>query len=111
MDELEQALQKVRLAAKLGCSAVDLTSMSVECHADKMGRVIGKHGATIKAIEQQCHVVMDVDSVAGKIHLTGSPSALANAAAEIEKINMAVDVDVAMSKHVLGYLTTKVCAT
>lgn len=109
MDELEHALQKVRLAAKLGCTVADLTNVSIDCQAEKMGRVIGKHGATIKAIEKQCLVVMDVDSVAAKIHLTGPTMAIEAAIQEIDKIVQSVDEDVGMDKHVLGYLTTKVC--
>jgi rRNA processing protein Krr1/Pno1 len=87
----------------------DLTHVSINCEAEKMGRVIGKHGVTIKAIEKQCLVVMDVDSVSAKIHLTGPTMAIEAAIREIDKIVDSVDEDVVLDKHVIGYLTTKVC--
>lgn len=110
IEELDSALQKILLAKKLGCAVTDLTHQTIECQSDKIGRVIGKQGATIKLLEEQCHVVMDVDSVAAKIKLTGSANAIAAAMTEIQNIILSVDVDVAMDKHVLGYLTSKVRA-
>jgi transcription antitermination factor NusA-like protein len=71
IDELEAALSKVKLAAKLGCNASELTHRSIDVSTDMIGRVIGKNGSTIKQLELQQKVAMDVDSVAGKIHLTG----------------------------------------
>ena len=93
----------------MGCAVADLTHQTIECQSDKIGKVIGKQGATIKLLEEQCHVVMDVDSVAAKIKLTGSSDAIAVAITEIQNIILSVDVDVAMEKHVLGYFTAKVC--
>ena len=109
LDEIESTIQKVNLATKLHCAPSDLTTHTMECQSDKIGRVIGRQGATIKMLEQQYHVSMDVDSVAAKIHLTGSADAITAAVVEIENIINSVDVDVTMEKHVLGYLTSKVC--
>jgi len=50
---------------------------------------------------------MDVDSVAGRIHLTGSEHSLTLALAEIDKITMAVDEDVCVPIDILAYFTTK----
>jgi len=107
LDEIESTIQKVNLATKLHCAPSDLTTHTMECQSDKIGRVIGRQGATIKMLEQQYHVSMDVDSVAAKIHLTGSADAITAAVVEIENIINSVDVDVTMEKHVLGYLTSK----
>jgi rRNA processing protein Krr1/Pno1 len=108
IDELEAAWSKVKLANKLGCSASELTYKSVDVSAEKIGRVIGKNGATIKQLESEHRVVLNVDSVAGKIQLTGSDMAVGIAILEIEKICSAIDVDVSVATDLLTFLTTKV---
>lgn len=110
IDELEAALSKVKLATKLGCNASELTHRSIDVSTDKIGRVIGKNGSTIKQLESEQKVAMDVDSVAGKIHLTGTEAAIALAITEIEKICTAIDVDVKVPIDLLSYFTTKVSA-
>jgi predicted RNA-binding protein YlqC (UPF0109 family) len=108
IDELEAALGKVKLATKLQCTASELQTLSVDIPADKIGRVIGKNGSTIKQIESLANVAMDVDSVACKIHLTGSAARLAIAISEIDKISLAQDTIVPVPNDVLVYFTTKV---
>jgi polyribonucleotide nucleotidyltransferase len=108
IDELEAALRKVKLASKLGCTASELKRLTVNVPPDKIGRVIGKQGVTIKQIESKSKVTMDVDSISGKIHLTGSEAQLNIAIAEIDKIVMAIDEDVVVSSHVYQYLANKV---
>lgn len=108
IDELESALGKVKLAAKLECTPAQLQNLSIDVPADKIGRVIGKNGSTINKIESSFKVMMDVDSVAGKIHLTGAELSLARAIEEIDKITMAIDEQVKVPTDVLTYFTTKV---
>ena len=81
---------------------------SIDVSSEKIGRVIGKNGANIKQLETQHKVVMDVNSVNGKIHLTGSTQAVESAILDIEKICMAVDVDVTVPTELMTYLTSKV---
>lgn len=108
IDEVEGTLSRVRLAQKLGCDPTELTQESVDCPAEKIGRVIGKGGSSIKQIEEKAKVTMDVDSVASKIHLTGTQEAIQYAMAEIDRITMAVDEELHIPKILLHYLTTKV---
>jgi predicted RNA-binding protein YlqC (UPF0109 family) len=108
IDELEAAFKKVKLAEKLGCSPSELTDKFIEVSSEKLGRVIGKNGATIKQLESEHRVVVNVDSVAGKIQLTGSDMAVGIAVLEIEKICSAIDVDISVATDLLTFLTTKV---
>jgi len=105
--ELEAALNKCTLATKLGCTPAELQTVSVDIRSDKIGRVIGKNGATIAQLEATAMVVMDVDSAACKIHLTGSPARLAIAIGELDKISLAQDVSLPVSSELITYLTTK----
>mmetsp|Transcript_19497 Transcript_19497/g.28900 ORF Transcript_19497/g.28900 Transcript_19497/m.28900 type:complete len:1296 (-) Transcript_19497:52-3939(-) len=107
IEELESALFKVSLAAKLGCSATELKKFTIEVDNEKIGRVIGKSGSTIKQLEQRLLVHIDVDSESGQINLTGSEHNLARAMADINKITMAIDDEVKMPKDVINYFTTK----
>jgi polyribonucleotide nucleotidyltransferase len=109
VDELDAAYGKARLASKLGCNASDLKYQSMDVSSEKIGRVIGKNGATIKQVEAERKVVLDVNSVSGTIHFTGSEAAIQLAMADIEKICKAVDVDVKVPEEVVAYFTTKVC--
>lgn len=109
LDEIEAALGKVKLASRLGCTAAELKKIVIDINPDKIGRVIGKNGSTINQLETNQRVVMDVDSVKGKIHLTGAEASLQNAIFEINKICTAVDVDVQVPMDLLFYFTTKVC--
>jgi polyribonucleotide nucleotidyltransferase len=81
----------------------------MDVSAEKVGRVIGKNGATIKQVEAERKVVLDVSSISGTIHFTGSETAVKLAMADIETICKAVDVDVKVPDEVVSYFTTKVC--
>lgn len=109
IEELEAALFKVNLAAKLGCSATELQKITFGVASDKIGRVIGKNGSTIKELEQRLLVSIEVDSLSGKIHLTGSEHNLSQAMNDITKITMTIDDDVKVPKDLLNYFTNKVC--
>eukprot|EP00542_Grammatophora_oceanica_P019577 CAMPEP_0194038232 /NCGR_PEP_ID=MMETSP0009_2-20130614/10484_1 /TAXON_ID=210454 /ORGANISM="Grammatophora oceanica, Strain CCMP 410" /LENGTH=1201 /DNA_ID=CAMNT_0038680669 /DNA_START=46 /DNA_END=3651 /DNA_ORIENTATION=- len=108
IDELESVLSKVRLANKLGCKPAELQNISMDCPSDKVGRIIGRGGATIKQIETKCKVSMNVDNVMSKIHLTGTEAGMACAISEIDKIVLAVDEEVTDApEDLLTYLTTR----
>jgi polyribonucleotide nucleotidyltransferase len=109
VEEIDAAYGKAKLASKLGCKASELTYQSMDVSAEKVGRVIGKNGATIKQVEAERKVVLDVNSISGTIHFTGSETAVKLAMADIETICKAVDVDVKVPDEVVSYFTTKVC--
>lgn len=76
---------------------------------EKLGRVIGKHGATIKAIEESVGVHIDVDKIHGKIHVRGNESAAEEAVKQLEKLTLAVDEEIEVSADLITYLLTQVC--
>jgi hypothetical protein len=111
--ELENALVKVTLAERLGCSTADLKERIFECPGSKMAHVIGKNGTTIVFIEKTAGVSMEVDKSTtlgedGKIRLIGTDQAIDAAIAEIENITLAVEEDVKISSVLSSYLSSKV---
>lgn len=109
LDEIDAAYGKSKLASKLGCKASELTNRSMDIAPDKIGRVIGKSGATIKQVEAEQKVILDVNSVSGVIHFTGSEAAVELAMMEVEKICKAIDVDMNVSTELVSHFTNKVC--
>ncbi|KAG7355708.1 KH domain containing protein [Nitzschia inconspicua] len=106
-DEVSAALSKVRLANKLGCQTQELTKKEVECPTTKLGKVIGKGGATISMIQESCKVVMDVDKQTQKITITGSEDSIQAAINKIDKIVQLVEEEIEIEKNLLVYLTSK----
>ncbi len=98
----------LQLAKRLGCSVSDLINREVDCPVEKLGRVIGKHGATIKAIEDKVGVHIDVDKIHGKIHVRGNESAAEEAVKELENLTLAVDEEIEVSAELITYLLTQV---
>ena len=104
---MEVALNKVRLAGRLGCNTQEITSIQVECPKEKLGMVIGKNGSRIKQIMESTKVTIDVNKETNTIEITGSPSSIANAKVEIEKIARTVDLEVELPKDTVSYLTCR----
>ena len=109
LDEIDAAYGKAKLASRLGCKASELVYRSMDVSSEKIGRVIGKSGATIKQVEADQKVILDVNSVSGAIYFTGSEAAVESAMMAVEKICMAIDVDVTVPAELVSYFTNKVC--
>lgn len=105
--EIENALSKVKLAKRLGCTTAELKTCVVDCPADKIGHVIGRNGSSLKQLEERTGVQVDVDKVGSKIHLQGSASALAAAIEEVENITLAVEEDIPLSSAVVDYFLSQ----
>jgi rRNA processing protein Krr1/Pno1 len=107
IDEVSGALFKVKLANKLGCESNELSTQQMVCPKHRLGMIIGKNGANIVQIEQNCKVSMDVNKLTEKVTLTGSESSVQKAVAEIEKIIRTEDIEVDLAKPILDYLCGK----
>jgi polyribonucleotide nucleotidyltransferase len=107
ISEIEVALSKVKLANKLGCTTQDLTTIEVDCPADKMGKVIGKNGSTVKQIEESTRVTIEIRKDDNKVAITGSASSIAAAAAEIDKIVQSTEEVFSIDDKILKYVTAR----
>ena len=105
MADLEQQATKARLAIRLGCQVKDLAQKEIECPAEKMGKVIGKAGATVKKIEEKAGVSLDVDPEKNVIVINGSSESFAIAEREIAKIIMQTEENVEVPPSYIQYLT------
>jgi len=101
--ELVNAIRKVDLAERLGCSPTDLQTRAVDCPVNKLGRVIGKNGANIQKLEKKTGCNIDVDKVKGAVHLRGNEDAIAKAVKEIEDIAHGIDEEVKLSEAVFQH--------
>mmetsp|Transcript_24816 Transcript_24816/g.54113 ORF Transcript_24816/g.54113 Transcript_24816/m.54113 type:complete len:1287 (+) Transcript_24816:129-3989(+) len=102
ISELDSALSKVELAKRLSCAPSDLKSIIIDCPQDKLGRVIGKNGSNIRQIEERTGVQISLADC--KIHLCGSDEALQKASREVEKVTLAVEEKMSVSKATASYL-------
>lgn len=105
--ELEAALSKVELAARLGCTANDLTSFKIDCPLDKLGQVIGKGGSNIKKLESKTGCLIDLDKVKSQIHLQGNESSIQKAITEIENITLSIDVEMDIGEALFSFYFSK----
>jgi len=104
---IEKAVSRAKLAKKLGCNVEDLQKEEMECPADKISKVIGKKGATVKRIEETASVSLDIDADKHIIVINGgSPAAFAAAKEEITKIIMTKEEDVDVPSSLILYLAT-----
>ncbi|CAB9511283.1 High density lipoprotein binding protein [Seminavis robusta] len=104
--DLEKAVNKAKLAAKIGCTIEDMQKTTISCPSEKMGKVIGKSGAMIKKIEEKAGVSMDVDTDKSTITIHGSDASIADAQMEINKIVMAAAEELELPQESILYLTT-----
>jgi predicted RNA-binding protein YlqC (UPF0109 family) len=107
--EIEKVLSTVELAKNLGCSPSKLVTQEVFCPVEKLGRVIGKNGTTISAIEKRVGVRIEVDKLHGKIYVRGSKNVVDDAVRQVEMLTLAVDEELDVSADVSAYLLTQVC--
>lgn len=59
--ELSQALRKMEMADRLGCKALDLVEKVVPVPEEARGRLVGRGGSNIHAVEKDCDVTIDLD--------------------------------------------------
>ncbi len=89
LQQLQQGMKKVSLAAKFKCAVDHLESVEVVVPDDRMGSVIGKGGATAQRIEEECGVLVDVDHKTHVVSITGPPANILEAKMAIENITLA----------------------
>jgi len=107
-DEIQNALEKVKLANKLDCGTDEISTKEiVDCPKAKLGMVIGKNGSMIKQLEDTCKVSIDVEKGTNKITITGSEVSIERATKEIERIIRTEEEVIVLEKLLLDYLTSK----
>jgi len=106
-DEIQSALDKVKLANKLECSTDELSTKKLTCPKAKLGMVIGKNGSMIKQIQKTCKVSIQVEQTTDEITITGSEASIERATTEIENIIRAEEEKIQLEKILLDYLTSK----
>lgn len=105
-DEIQTALEKVKLAKKLDCGADELSKKEIDCPKDKLGMVIGKNGTMIKQIQDTCKVAIAVNNDK-KIEITGRQISIECAMKEIERIVRMEEEKIVLEKSLRDYLTSK----
>ena len=106
-DEIQMALEKVKLANKLECGTDEISKKEISCPKDKLGMVIGKNGSMIKQIQNTCKVSIVVDKTSNKLAITGSELSIERATQEIERIIRTEEAEIVLEKVLLEYLTSK----
>jgi len=102
--ELENAISKIDLAERLGCTTNDLQTCAIDCPVGKLGEVIGKGGTNIKQLEKRTGCIIDVDKVKGQVHLRGDAEAIKKGIEEIENITHSVEDEIRLTAEVHTYL-------
>lgn len=105
--ELTNAIGKIDLADRLGCTTNDLQTSVVDCPAEKLGHVIGKGGSNLKLLEKKTGCIVDVDKVKGQVHLRGNDDAIQKAVEQIENITQSVEEEVKLSEAVHDHFFSK----
>lgn len=105
-DEIQTALEKVKLANKLECSTDEISETEIECPKSKLGMIIGKNGSMVKQIQGSFKVSVDIDST-DKIKITGSEDSVQRARKEIERIIETEEIEMTLDKLLFDYLTSK----
>jgi len=106
-DEIQTALEKVKLANKLECGTDELSKKEMVCPKAKLGTVIGKNGSMIKKIQDTCKVSITVDKLTNKITIAGSEVSIERATKEIDLIIRSEEEKIELEKLLLNYLTSK----
>jgi len=106
-DEIQTALEKVKLANKLECGTDELSKKEMVCPNAKLGTVIGKNGSMIKKIQDTCKVSITVDKFTNKITIAGSEVSIERATKEIDLIIRSEEEKIELEKLLLNYLTSK----
>ncbi len=106
-DEIQTALEKVKLANKLECSTDELSSKKLTCPKAKLGMVIGKNGSKVKQIQSTCKVAIHIDQTTDEITITGIEASIERATTVIDNIIRAEEEKIELQKLLLDYLTSK----
>jgi len=106
-DEIQTALEKVKLAIKLDCGTDEITTTEMDCPKAKLGAVIGKNGSMIKQIQDTYKVSMEIEEAVNKITITGSVVSIEQATKEIDRIILFEEEKIALEKVLVVYLTSK----
>ncbi|CEG36075.1 high density lipoprotein binding protein vigilin [Plasmopara halstedii] len=89
LQQLQQGIRKLTLAAHLKTPVVDFVTIDVTVPADKMGTVIGKQYSHVHQLEKECCVILEVDNKANVITITSAPKQVQAAKEVIEDITLA----------------------
>jgi len=106
-DEIQAALETVKLANKLNCSTDEISKKEMVCPKARMGMVIGKNGSMIKQIQNTCKVSIAVDKTTDKLTITGSEVSIQRATKDIDRIIRTEEEEIVLGKMLLDYLTSK----
>ncbi|VEU39712.1 unnamed protein product [Pseudo-nitzschia multistriata] len=106
-DEIQTALEKIKLANKLDCGTDEVEEKDIDCPSDKIGTVIGKNGSSFKRIQDTCKVFLKLDKTKEKITIAGSKEAIERAIMEIERIMRREEKTITIERRLVRYLTAK----
>lgn len=57
------------MADRLGCKALDLIDKVVPVPEEARGRLVGRGGSNIKAVEKDCDVTIELDRKVRQLHI------------------------------------------
>ena len=78
LDELYLGARKIKLADKIGCMASEIVETRFSVPSDKIPQIIGKGGATLLKIENDCKVLIDTkETKTSNIRITGTEASIA----------------------------------
>lgn len=91
LSELGLALKKLKLAAAIDAVVADFVTIELAVPADRLGVVIGKQYANLRAIEKECGVLLDVDNKTNVVRITSTPVHTALAKEAVENVSLATN--------------------
>uniref|UniRef100_K3WDW4 K Homology domain-containing protein n=1 Tax=Globisporangium ultimum (strain ATCC 200006 / CBS 805.95 / DAOM BR144) TaxID=431595 RepID=K3WDW4_GLOUD len=91
IQQLNVALKKVKVAAKIGAAVADFVTIEVTVPEDRMGAVIGKQFANLRQLELDCGVILDVDNKLNIVKITSTQANTLLAKESIENITLATN--------------------
>ena len=106
IQELETGLAKVKLANSVGCSALELLTIQIECPKEKMGNIIGKQGVMLQKIMDMHKVSIDVNKETTVLSITGNECGVESAKRAIDAIATSIEVEVDLPSAAVTYLTS-----
>lgn len=104
LDELYASQRRLRAASKVGCDVSELSEKKITIPEVSRPHVIGKGGSSIRQIEGQAAVSIDIERNGGGILLTGSPAGIAVAEELIQVIVDTQSVELVLSPAALSVL-------
>lgn len=108
IDELFSGLKKIRLANRLQCNTSDILEHRIVAEESKISRIVGKGGASLKQIETECVVNIEIDRTGGGIRIMGSQESIDKGLAAImEIVGTAVEEFNVSDESIFCLLTNK----